>query len=104
MQKIMNRKSGKFLTKEEASSLCSRLKRETGTIYEEHKSVFGYATKELAVGATLRPACENFEGYTFAFADAVFFPFEGYKVYVLAIKKLPEDFEKRYSDYVVIGE
>ena len=103
MKKIMNR-SGKFLTKEEALILCSRLKRELGIKYVEHKSVFGYATKELAVGATLRSACESLEGHTFAFADAVSFPWEGYKVYILAIPKLPDDFERRYPDYVVISE
>ena len=104
MKKIANRKSGKFLTKEEALSLCSRLKRETGAVYVEHKSVFGYATEELARKANLRAVCETYAGYTFAFADAVRFSFEGYKVYVLAIQKLPPDFEKSYTDYVVIGE
>lgn len=104
MKRIINRKTGEFLTKEEALCLCSRLKWETGAVYVEHKSVFGYATEELAKKANLRAVCETYQGYTFAFADAVRFSFEGYKVYVLAIQKLPDDFEKRYPDYVVIGE
>lgn len=103
MKKIANRKSGKFLTKEEALSLCSRLKRETGATYVEHTSVYGYPTAEMAEKANLAAVCETYTGYTFAFAGAINRGLEGYKVRVICIKDLPANFEQLFPDYVVIG-
>ena len=103
MKKIINRKDGKELTISEAKALCCNLKAMTGAFYTEHKSVHGYPTPELAKKANLCPVIEAYEGYTFAFIGTVYDSFEGYKVFVVAIKNLPSDFEKLYPDYVVIG-
>lgn len=103
MKKIINRKTGKFLTQLEAKALCNKLSREIGAICIEHKSVSGYPTPEISEKANLRAVCETYEGYVFAYTGTVYDTFEGYKVYVLAIKNLPSDFEKRYPDFVIIG-
>lgn len=103
MKKIINRKTGNFLTREEAKALCDKLSREIGITYAEHKAVYGYATPELAEKANMNAVCEVYEGYIFAYTGTVYDNFEGYKVYVLAIKNLPSDFEQRYRDYVIIG-
>ena len=103
MKKIINRKTGKLLTIEEAKALCHKLSREIGITYADHKTVSGYPTPELAEKANLRAVCETYEGYIFAYTGTVYDTFEGHKVYVLAIKNLPSDFEQRYPDFVVIG-
>lgn len=103
MKKIMKRKTGRFLTIEEAKSLCRELKVHVGATCVEHKSVYGYTTPELAEKANLRAVCETYNGYTFAYIGTVNEPFEGYRVFVIAIKRLPSDFEHRFPDYVVIG-
>ena len=103
MKKIINRKTGKFLTRYEAKALCDKLSREIGITYAEHKAVSGYVTPELAEKANMKAVCEVYERYIFAYTGTVYDNFEGYKVYVLAIKNLPADFEQRYRDYVIIG-
>ena len=103
MKKIINRKSGNLLTIDEAKALCNKLSREIGITYADHKAVSGYPTPELAQKANLRAVCETYEGYIFAYTGTIYDAFEGYKVYVLAIKNLPSDFEQRYPNFVVIG-
>ena len=103
MKKLINRKTGNFLTQEEAIRLCCKLHNMNGVTYIEHKSVYGYATPELAEKANLRAVCETYEGYVFAFTGTVYDAFSGYKVFVVAIQKLPPRFEELYPDYVVIG-
>lgn len=103
MKKIINRRTGSFLTRSEAIELCCKLKREIGITFIEHKSVYGYSTPNLAVRANMRAVCESYEGYVFAYTGTVYDSFEGHKVCVVAIQKLPSDFEKLYPDYVVIG-
>lgn len=103
MKKIIKRKTGRTLTQEEALELCRMLRWEIGATFVEHKAVSGYATFELAEKANLREICETYENYIFAYIGTVYDTFEGYKVYVIAIKKLPNDFEQRYPEYVIIG-
>lgn len=103
MKKIINRKTGSFLSKEDAQTLCARVKAQTGCVYVEHTSVYGYPTAEMAEKANLVAVCEAYEGYTFAFTGTINKPFEGYKVHVIGIKDLPVNFEQLYPEYVVIG-
>lgn len=103
MKRIINRRTGKSLTQLEAKAFCNRLSREIGATCVEHKAVSGYPTIELAERANLRSVCEVYEDYIFVYTGTVYDNFEGYKVYVLAIKRLPSDFEQRYPDFVVIG-
>ena len=102
MKKIINRE-GTLLTADEALMLCASLNRQTGAIYVDHMSVYGYPTASMAERATLDAACEMYTGYTFAFAGTSNKPFEGYKVRVIAIKDLPSNFQELFPNYVVIG-
>lgn len=104
MKTIINRKTGLPISISEAKSLCQQLKVDINTITTiEHKSVCGYPTPELAMKANLRAICEAYEGYIFAYVGTVNDTFEGYKVFVIGIQKLPADFEIRYPNYVIIG-
>lgn len=103
MKKIIKRKTGSPLTAVEARTLCIKLSREIGITYAEHKAVFGYPTPELAEKANMSAVCETYEGFIFAYTGTLYEPFEGHKVYVIAIKNLPTDFENHYPDYVIIG-
>ncbi len=103
MKKIINRNTGKYLTTLEARTLCLKLAREIGITYAEHKAVYGYSSPTLAEKANMKAVCEVYEGYIFAYTGTIYDTFEGHKVYVLAIKNLPSDFEQRYPDYVIIG-
>lgn len=102
MKNIINRKTGNKLSADEALTLCARVKRETGAVYVENVSTYGYPTPELAKEATLEDAIKLYTGYTFAFAGAVKRS-DGYRACVIAIKDLPEKFDKLFPDYVVIG-
>lgn len=103
MKKIINRKTGKDLTVEEAIALCTNVRLLTNSTWIDHTSVYGYPTAELAKKANLTAIVEAHEGYTFAFLDAEHKPLEGYKVRAIAIQKLPSDFEKSFPNFVVIG-
>lgn len=103
MKKIINRRTGDSLSLEEARRLGLKIKAECSAVYVEHKSVYGYASPELAEKANLRAVCEAYEAYTFAFTGTVYDSFEGFKCCVIALKNLPSDFEKKYPDFVVIG-
>ena len=103
MKKIFNNRTGYFLTIDEALTLCARLKRQTGAVYVDHISVYGYPTAEMAEKANLNAVCDTYEGYTFAFTGTINKPLEGYKVRVIGIKDIPPQFEQLFPDYVVIG-
>lgn len=102
MNIIINRRTGAYLSIEEARALCAQLKR-AGVTCIEHRSVYGYPTPQLAEKANLRAVMEAHEGYTFAYAGAENMGFEGYKVLVIGIQKLPNNFESNYPNFVVIG-
>lgn len=102
-KKIMNRRTGEFLTADEALTLCARVQRQTGAVYVESVSSYGYPTPEMSEKATLSKILEAYEGYSFAFIGTVNRTFEGYKVRVIGIKDLPAEFEQLFPDYVVIG-
>ena len=102
MKTIINRKTGNKLTADEALTLCARIKRETGAVYVENVSTYGYPTPELAKEATLEDAIKLYTGYTFAFAGAIKRS-DGYRACVIAIKNIPVNFEKLFPDYIVIG-
>ena len=101
-KKIISRITGNQLTSEEALTLCARVKRETGAVYVENVSTYGYSTPELAKEATLEDSIKLYTGYTFAFAGAIKRS-DGYRACVIAIKDIPVNFEKLFPDYVVIG-
>lgn len=102
-KKIISRRTGSILNKEDAIRLCYKLRQNYGIEFIEHKSVYGYPTPDMAEKANLQAVMETYEGYTFAFAGTEYGGFEGYKVYVVAIKQLPLNFETLCPDYVVIG-
>ena len=102
MKKIINRKTGNNLTADEALTLCARVKRQTGAVYVENISTYGYPSPELAKNATLEDAIKLYTGYTFAFTGAVKRS-DGYRACVIAIKDLPANFEQLFPDYIVIG-
>lgn len=102
MKSIINRRTGAYLSMDEAKALCGRLKC-LGAICIEHRSVSGYPTPQLAEKTNLLAVIEEYEGYTFAFAGAENRGLEGYKVLVIGIKQLPPDFESKFPNFVVIG-
>ena len=104
MKQIVNRKTGKKLTVEEAQTLCQKLKVITGTTYLEHTSVTEYSTAEMAEKANMVSIFEAY-GYSFAFTGSINNHPEGYRAHVIAIKDLPvAEFEKLFPEYIVIGE
>lgn len=104
MKQIIIRRTGKFLTVEEARAFSQKVKNTFPLVqYTDHRSVYGYATEELAKRANLNAVLEAHEGYTFSFVGTENIPLEGYKVCVIGFKDLPADFEKKFPDYVVIG-
>ena len=97
MKKLINRRTGKELTIDEARALARKIEA------VEHRAVFGYPTEELAKKATLNSILETYADYIFAYIGTESLPFEGYMALIIACKKLPDDFEKRFPNYVVIG-
>ena len=102
MKKIMNRKTGLYLTLNEAKFLCSQLELFSVSC-TEYKSTFGYATETIAEKVALTELCEAYDKYIFAFAGTVYEVFEGYRAVIIIIKNLMPDFEDRFRNYVVIG-
>ena len=102
IKNIVHRKTGAYLSKEEARALYSKLKC-IGCTCVERRAVYGYTSHELAEKASLPALIEAHTGYVFAYTGADYVPFEGYKALVIAIQKLPPDFEAKFRDFVVIG-
>lgn len=100
-KKIISRITGNKLTSDEALTLCAQLKRQTGTLYVQHVSSYGYSTPELSK-PTLSKILEAHDGYTFVFTGTLQRS-DGYRAYMIAIKDLPANFEQLFPDYVVIG-
>lgn len=97
MKRIINRKTGSYLTLAEARHLSRKL----GGI--EHRAVCGYPTEELAKNANLNAIIETYKNYIFAYTETDYVPFEGYKALVIAFKSLPENFEQNFPNYVILG-
>ena len=102
MKHLINRKTGKKLTEEEAKALSVELKRRTGVFFDTHTCNYGYPTPEMAINATQNSVIDTYSGYTFLFLGTVHKPLEGYKVRAI-VAKIPANFESLFPDYVVIG-
>ena len=102
-KQIVKRKTGEFLTIEEDKKLCHSLRIQVGASFEEYESVSGYCTPLLAERYLLNSVYDAYEGYTFAYIGTEYKTLEGYKIIAIALKKLPQDFESRFQDYVVLG-
>lgn len=102
-KQIVKRKTGEFLSFEEAKALCNTLRIQVGSSFEEYESVTGYCTPLLAERHLLNSVYDAYEGYTFAYVGTVSKGSEGYKIVAIVLQKLPQDFESRFKDYVVIG-
>lgn len=102
MKRIIKRRNGEALRLDEARQLARQLKGTVSTV--EHRAVCGYPTAELAKKANLTPILETYTGYTFAYVGTEYLLFEGYKAIVIAFKDLPQDFEIKFHNFVILGE
>lgn len=102
-KKIVKKSNGKSLTAEEARDLCRKLRVQVGTLSVEYKSVYGYPTAALAKSSILQSVYNAYPGYTFAHIGTVNDGDEGFKIFAIAIYKLPQDFSSRCQEYTVIG-
>lgn len=102
-KQIVKRKTGEFLNLKEAKSLCNKLRIQVGASFEEYESERGFCTPLLTERYLLNSVYDSYEGYTFAYVGTVDKGLAGYKIVAIVLPKLPQDFESRFKDYVVIG-
>ena len=102
MKRILKRRNGMLLTLDEARQLARQLKGTVPTV--EHRAVMGYPHPETAEKANLTAVLETYSNYIIAYAGSEYVAFEGYKAVVIAFKSLPQGFETKFHNFVVLGE
>ena len=102
MKIILKRRNGMLLTLDEARQLARQLKGTVPTV--EHRAVMGYPRPETAEKANLTAILETYSKYVIAYAGSEYVTFEGYKAVVIAFKSLPQGFETKFHNFVIMGE